>query len=54
MESGTHNQAKEPHEEREQLLRLILENVPVGIITVEQEGKINSVNPYLCGLLGYS
>jgi len=55
MESWVHNQTAESLEEREQLLRLILENAPVGILTVEPEGqRIHSVNPHLCRLLGYS
>jgi len=55
MESWVHNQTAESLEDREQLLRLILENAPVGIITVEPEGsRIHSVNPHFCQLLGYS
>ncbi len=53
MENWAHKQTEESLEERE-LLRLILENAPVGILTVDPDGRIHSVNPYLCKLLGYS
>lgn len=54
MENWAHKQTEESLEESEQLLRLILENAPVGILTVDPDGEIHSVNPYLCKLLGYS
>jgi len=54
MENWTHNLPEESLEDRERLQRLILENAPVGIVTVEPGGLIHSVNPHLCQLLGYS
>jgi PAS domain S-box-containing protein len=54
MESWSHNQPEESLEERERLQRLILENAPVGIVTVEPGGQIHSVNPHLCELLGFT
>jgi PAS domain S-box-containing protein len=54
VENRQHNQTEESIEERERLQRLILENAPVGIFTVEPGGRIHSVNPQFCNMLGFT
>jgi PAS domain S-box-containing protein len=54
MDSWKQHPAQQSLQESEQLLRLIVENAPVGILTVEPGGEIHSVNPHLCKLLGFS
>ncbi|MCZ6828072.1 MAG: PAS domain S-box protein [Gammaproteobacteria bacterium] len=46
--------AEQKLRDSEEQLRLTVENAPVGILTVEPERRIRSVNPHLCELLGYS
>ncbi|MGI9321856.1 MAG: PAS domain S-box protein [Thiogranum sp.] len=46
--------AEEQLRQREEQLRLTLENAPIGILTTDLEGKLLTVNPTLCTVLGYS
>jgi PAS domain S-box-containing protein len=47
-------QAEEQLRQSEEQLRLTLENAPIGIITTDLEGRLLSVNPTFCMILGYS
>jgi PAS domain S-box-containing protein len=47
-------QAEEKLRHREELLRLTLENAPIGIVTAGLDGALLSVNPAFCNILGYS
>lgn len=38
----------------EEQLRLTLENAPIGIATLDLEGRLLSVNPAFCAIVGYS
>jgi PAS domain S-box-containing protein len=49
-----HKQAEEQLRQSEAQLRLTLENAPIGIITTDLEGRLLSVNPTFCMILGYS
>ncbi|MEN8131678.1 MAG: PAS domain S-box protein [Pseudomonadota bacterium] len=46
--------AEERLRRSEEQLRLTLENAPIGIATVGLEGRLLSVNPAFCAILGYS
>ena len=46
--------AEEQLRQREEQLRLTLENAPIGILTTDLAGKLITVNPTLCTILGYS
>jgi PAS domain S-box-containing protein len=46
--------AEEQLRQREEQLRLTLENAPIGILTTDLAGKLLTVNPTLCTILGYS
>jgi PAS domain S-box-containing protein len=46
--------AEEQLRQSEAQLRLTLENAPIGIITTDLEGRLLSVNPTFCMILGYS
>ena len=47
-------QSQEQLREREEQLRLTLENAPIGIVTAGIDGRLLSVNPAFCRILGYS
>ena len=47
-------QAQEQLREREEQLRLTLENAPIGIVTAGLDGSLLSVNPAFCNILGYT
>ena len=47
-------QAEERLRRSEEQLRLTLENAPIGIATVDLEGRLLNVNPAFCAILGYS
>jgi PAS domain S-box-containing protein len=47
-------QAQEQLREREEQLRLTLENAPIGILTSGLDGRLLSVNPAFCNILGHS
>jgi PAS domain S-box-containing protein len=47
-------QALEQLRQREEQLRLTLENAPIGILTSGLDGRLLSVNPAFCNILGYS
>jgi PAS domain S-box-containing protein len=47
-------QAQEQLSQREEQLRLTLENAPIGILTCGLDGSLLSVNPAFCNILGYS
>ncbi len=47
-------QAQEQLREREEQLRLTLQNAPIGIVTSELDGRLLSVNPAFCNILGYT
>ena len=49
-----HQQAQERLRQREEQLRLTLENAPIGIVTSGLDGRMLSVNPAFCDILGYS
>jgi len=49
-----HQQAQDRLRQREEQLRLTLENAPIGIVTVELDGRLLTVNPAFCNILGYS
>ena len=46
--------AEEQLRQHEEQLRLTLENAPIGILTTDLAGKLLTVNPTLCTVLGYS
>jgi PAS domain S-box-containing protein len=46
-------QAQEQLRQREEQLRLTLENAPIGIVTAGLDGRLLSVNPAFCKILGY-
>jgi len=46
--------AEEQLRQREEQLRLTLENAPIGILTTDLTGNLLTVNPTLCTILGYS
>jgi PAS domain S-box-containing protein len=46
-------QAQEQLRQREEQLRLTLENAPIGIVTSGLDGRLLSVNPAFCKILGY-
>ena len=46
--------SQEQLREREEQLRLTLENAPIGIVTAGIDGRLLSVNPAFCNILGYS
>jgi PAS domain S-box-containing protein len=46
-------QAQEQLRQREEQLRLTLENAPIGIVTSRLDGRLRSVNPAFCRILGY-
>ena len=41
-------------QEREDKYQHLIENAPIGIVTVSSSGAIESVNPFFCNLLGYA
>jgi PAS domain S-box-containing protein len=47
-------QAREQLQQREEQLRLTLEHAPIGILTAGLDGRLLSVNPMLCDILGYT
>ncbi len=47
-------QAQERLRQSEEQLRLTLENAPIGIVTSGLDGRLLSVNPAFCNILGYS
>ena len=47
-------QAQEKLRQHEEQLRLTLENAPIGIVTSDLDGRLLSVNPAFCNLLGYT
>ena len=47
-------QAQEQLRQREEQLRLTLENAPIGIVTAGLDGRLLSVNPAFCKILGYT
>ena len=47
-------QAQEQLRQSEEQLRLTLENAPIGILTTGLDGRLLSVNPAFCNILGYS
>jgi PAS domain S-box-containing protein len=47
-------QAQEQLRQREEQLRLTLENAPIGIVTSGLDGRLLSVNPAFCSILGYT
>jgi len=47
-------QAQEQLRQREEQLRLTLENAPIGIVTSGLDGVLRSVNPAFCRILGYT
>jgi PAS domain S-box-containing protein len=49
-----HQQAQERLRQREEQLRLTLENAPIGIVTSGLDGRLLSVNPAFCSILGYT
>jgi len=50
----TRQQALEQLRQREEQLRLTLEHAPIGILTAGLDGRLLSVNPTLCDILGYT
>lgn len=46
--------AQEQLRQREEQLRLTLENAPIGILTTDLAGRLLTVNPTLCTIMGYS
>jgi PAS domain S-box-containing protein len=46
--------AEEQLRQREEQLRLTLEHAPIGILTADLDGRLLSVNPTLCDILGYT
>ena len=46
--------AEEQLRQREEQLRLTLDNAPIGILTTDLKGELLTVNPTLCTILGYS
>ena len=49
-----HQEAQKQLREREEQLRLTLENAPIGIVTSGLDGRMLSVNPAFCDILGYT
>jgi PAS domain S-box-containing protein len=49
----TQQRAEEQLRQREEQLRLTLEQAPIGILTAGLDGRLLSVNPTLCNILGY-
>jgi PAS domain S-box-containing protein len=49
----TQRRAEEQLRQSEEQLRLTLEHAPIGILTAGLEGRLLSVNPTLCDILGY-
>ncbi len=49
-----HQQAQERLRQQEEQLRLTLENAPIGIVTVGLDGRLLSINPAFCNILGYT
>jgi len=49
-----HQQAQERLRQSEEQLRLTLENAPIGIVTSGLDGRMLSVNPAFCKILGYT
>ena len=49
----TQKHAEEQLRQREEQLRLTLEHAPIGILTAGLDGRLLSVNPTLCNILGY-
>ena len=47
-------QAQEQLRQREEQLRLTLENAPIGIVTSGLDGRLLNVNPAFCNILGYT
>jgi PAS domain S-box-containing protein len=47
-------QAQEQLRQHEEQLRLTLENAPIGIVTAGLDGRLLSVNPAFCNILGYT
>ena len=47
-------EAQEQLRQREEQLRLTLENAPIGILASGLDGRLLSVNPAFCNILGYS
>ena len=50
----TRQRAVEQLRQREEQLRLTLEHAPIGILTAGLDGRLLSVNPTLCNILGYT
>jgi PAS domain S-box-containing protein len=50
----TRQRAVEQLRQREEQLRLTLEHAPIGILTAGLDGRLLSVNPTLCDILGYT
>ena len=50
----TQRRAEERLLQREEQLRLTLEHAPIGILTAGLDGRLLSVNPTLCNILGYT
>ena len=47
-------QAQEQLSQREEQLRLTLDNAPIGIVTTGLDGRLLNVNPAFCNILGYT
>jgi len=47
-------QPRQTLDERERLQRLILEHAPAGLVTVEAGGRLRSVTPWFCRMLGFT
>ena len=54
QEIAEHRQSAEALQKSEERYRLLVENAPVGILTVDAAGRIADVNPMLAHLLGFS
>jgi PAS domain S-box-containing protein len=53
QEIGEHRQSVEALRKSEERYRVLVENAPVGILTVDAAGRIADVNPMLVRLLGF-
>jgi PAS domain S-box-containing protein len=53
-EVGERRSAEEALRDREQRLRSLYDNVPIGIVYADLDGRVLEVNPRLCELLGRS